>query len=134
MFQIPKNIHDLVTIPGVNTLLLYKDGTTESLKVAIESRKSDKDVKPIVRVEEQTIHNVAIFTSADQAVWLSYFAKNTRSGQVEFIYFRLHSETLIPSGKIFKFQLARTEQQASLIGYCVVDGEQQPSLVTICEC
>lgn len=117
----------------MNTLILYKDGTTESLKLCIDSRKSEKETKAIVRPDEQTIHNVAIFTTNDQSVWLSYFAKNVRSGHVEFIYFRLNGETLVPSGKVFKFHLARTEQQASLIGYCVVDGDAQPSLVTICE-
>lgn len=122
-----------MTIPGVNTLILYKDGTTESLKVAIDTRKAEKVIKPIVRTDEQSIHNVAIFNTTDQTVWISYFVKNVKSGQVEFIYFRLNSETLIPSGKVFKFQLARTEQNASLIGYCVVDGDVQPSLVTICK-
>lgn len=132
--QISKAIHDLVTIPGVNTLVVYRDGTTESLKVCIETRKSDKHLKPIVLVDQQqTIHNVSVFATADQSVWLSYFVKSVSGGQVEFVYFRLNNETLVPTGNVFRFQLARAEQNASLIGYCVVEGDIQPNLVTICK-
>lgn len=133
-FQIPKNIHDLITIPGRNTLVLYKDGTTESLQYCIDSRKHDKTaILPIVRPDEQLIQNVSKFVALDEAIWLSYFAKSIQSGQVEFVYFKLNVDTLVPSGHIFKFKLARTEQNATLIGFSVVEGDVHPNLFTICK-
>ena len=135
--QIPKTIHDLITIDRKETLVMYKDGTCESLEASIENRKLDKNhldgnSKPIIDAEAQTISNVACLKAFDK-ILLTYFAKNNQTNEVEFIYYQLDSDSLSRAGKVIKFKITRPQQETQLVGYTVVDGVMHPNLITICK-
>lgn len=139
--KIPKAIHDLITFQRRETLVIYQDGTCESLQTCIESRKYEKNMpgqeKPIINAETQRITKVAYFTSPlSESTLLTYFVvTNDRPSEpIEFVYFNLDASNLAPSGPINRFRIQRgASQDAQLVGCTVVDGDLYPSLISICK-
>lgn len=126
----------MITFQCKDTLVVYKDGTCESLGSCIKTRKLTKnghETRPIVDVNRQTITNIACFNTINDTVLLTYFAKNMDTNEVEFVYFKLDNDNRSPIGDINKFKIDRSEQNAFLVGYTVVDGDLYPSLITLCK-
>lgn len=131
----------MVTFQRRDTLVIYQDGTCESLQTCIDSRKFDKNVpgqeKPIVNVDTQKITKVAYFNSAlSETMMLTYFVVSPdrpNDEPIEFVYFNLDADNLAPRGRINRFKIQRASQDAKLVGYTVVDGDLYPSLITICK-
>lgn len=89
--------------------------------------------KPILDAESQKIMNVACFSTLNETTLLTYFAISEKTGDTEFVYFKLDNESLSPSGPVQRFKVERAQQDAKLVGYTVVDGEAYPSLITLCK-
>ncbi len=137
-----RKIHDLFTIECDNrndTLVLYQDGTCESLESSLESRLLDKDNEEVKRLLNEThlgysIENVKVIQLAQDGnhLLLSYTKKTGKS--VELNYTTISKENLKPTRPFKKIMLERFEQKVDLCGFAVVEGrERYPLLLTICE-
>lgn len=128
----------MYTFQRKETFVIFKDGICETLDSCIKTRKISKekvtrDNVPIVDANQQQISKISAFNTINDTVLLTYFAKNTNTNEVEFIYYKLDNDNRSPIGSINKFKITRSEQGASLVGYTVVDGDLQPSLITLCK-
>lgn len=137
-------MHDLVSIQRKDTIVLYKDGSCESLELCLETRKTDKSTiassRPIFNAADHTIvGNVTPFwptnDSTSASPMLTYFVtNNAASGTVDLVYYKLDAETLTPSGAAHRLRIARPNNEAALIGAVVVDSDSQPpNLMTLCK-
>lgn len=120
------------------TIVLYMDGTCESLEYAIEMRKEKKDLslpqfKPIVDTSNAKILNAAYFKLSPDRILLTYFVESLENHMKYLIYFKIDAETLRLDGPINRLRLFRDEAQIQLSGYTVVDSSSCPQLVTICK-
>lgn len=120
------------------TIVLYMDGTCESLEYAIEMRKEKKDLslpqfKPIVDSSNAKILNTAYFKLSPDRILLTYFVESLENHMKYLIYFKIDAETLRLDGPINRLRLFRDEAQIQLSGYTVVDSNSCPQLVTICK-
>lgn len=118
--------------------MLYNDGTCESLKVAIDTRKDDRDItlpchKPVIDPTVTKIIKPTYFQTSDGRAWLVYFTKSSSSDDIYFVRLRLEPESLQILDTVTKFKIARDDQSAKLAGYAVVDGILGANLVTICK-
>lgn len=132
-------MHDLVSFQRQNTIVVYKDGSCESLELCLETRKTNKSpstgARPIVNSDEYTISNATPFliASSDTSM-LTFFATHTISGTVNVVFYKLDSDTLAPSGAVQQLRIARPDSaSATLIGHVVVENEAQPILMTLCK-
>lgn len=127
-------MHDLVTFDKKPTLVLYRDGTCESLKSAIETRKQElSTVRSVVNPATTKISNICAFLGADEKLVLTYFVKDSSSEDLEFVYFKLDNEAYEQEGTLHKHKFSRREQGALLSGCTLVEGESFPSLISICK-
>lgn len=135
-----KNINDLFTLNNEETLILYEDGTCESLECALEGRKiktedlpDEKDVvKSIINPQLQKISKVAFFTTL-KGTLITYFVRNESKKLLELFYFLLEKDTLKINGDISTVKIQRLEQNCKLMAYTVVDGNVFPHLISICK-
>lgn len=132
-----KNINDLFSINNEETLILYEDGTCESLECGLEGRKksfnADEEkevVRSIVNPQLQKISKVAFFTTL-KGTLITYFVRNESKKLWELFYFLLEKETLRINGDISIIKIQRLEQHATLMSYTVVDGNVFPHLISI---
>lgn len=138
--KIPKAVHELVSVQRRDTLVLYKDGSCESLELCRDTRKVDRTgaaaMRAIVDERQCRISQPQTFVPAadgSDSLMLTYFVLND-DGAVGLVYFRLDGETLQPSGAVQRLHIVRPDNGSSkLVGYVVVAGQQQPSLMTLCE-
>lgn len=133
-----KPIQDLLSFESRDTLVLYNDGTCESLEIAIDKRKEDRNNgiptnKAIVDAATTTIVKAAYFKTANDHILLTYFTKSRKNDDIHLVFFKLDSESLQLVGPVNKVKLLRDGRSAELSGYTVVDGIMWPHLVTICE-
>jgi hypothetical protein len=133
-----RNIDNIFNVCNEHTLVLYQDGTCESLESALETRKLDKENPPIDTLPSQnliysSITNVNVLETNQAEYLLTYFRVNSLTGAVELNYMLLDNEVLKPveSPKVIK--LERLEPNVKLLGYTVADGNFHPSLITICK-
>lgn len=135
-----KNINDLFTLNNEETLILYEDGSCESLECGLEGRKKtvnsedgEKEVvKSIVHPQLQKILKVAFFTTL-KGTLITYFVRNESKKLLELFYFLLEKDTLRINGDISIIKIQRLEQNATLMSYTVVDGNVFPHLISICK-
>lgn len=122
---------------NAGTIILYMDGTSESLEYAIETRKEKKDLslpqfKPVIDPSTVKILSSTYFKSVN-GILLTFFVKSLESHETHLIYYRVDSETLRLEGQINRLKLVRDEKNIKLCGFTVVDSSSCPHLVTICE-
>lgn len=122
--------------PG--TIVLYVDGTCESIEYAIETRKEKKDFslpqfQPIIEPLNTTILDSTYFIGPNDTILMAYFVKSLDNHETHLIYFNLDNETLRINGPINRLRLVRDEQHIRLCGFTVVDSSSCPNLVTICK-
>lgn len=137
--QLSKPAHSLIPIDGGGTIVLYLDGTCESLDYAIEMRKEKKDLtlpqfKPIIDVANMKILNAAYFKTTPDTILLTYFVESLENHTKYLIYFKIDAEALRLDGPVNRLRLFRDEAQIQLCGSTVVDSSSFPQLVTICKC
>lgn len=123
---------------NVGTIVLYMDGTCESLEYAIETRKEKKDLslpqfRPIIDSSIFDILSSTYFKAANDSILLTYFIKSRETQETDLIYYKLDNETLRLDGPINRLKLLREEKNINLCGFTVVDSSTCPNLVTICK-
>lgn len=123
---------------NAGTIVLYLDGTCESLEYAIETRKEKKDLslpqfKPIIESASVRILSSTYFKMANDCILFTYFVKSTENQEKHLIYYKLDNETLRLHGPINRLKLLRDEKNIRLCGFTVVDSHSCPNLVTICK-
>lgn len=136
--QLSKPIESLISIPNENTIVLYSDGTCESLECAIDSRKEKKDLqllanKPVVDPETTELLNATYFRTSNEAILLTYFTQSRESSDICLVFVELNSDTLRIERPVTKWKLARNDRNINLVGCTVVDNIMHPQLVTICK-
>lgn len=123
---------------NAGTIVLYMDGTCESLEYAIETRKEKKDLslpqfKPIIEPSAVKILSSTYFKVANDGILFTFFVKSLDNQAKHLIYYKLDSETLRLDGPINRLKLLRDEKNITLCGFTVVDSSSCPNLVTICK-
>lgn len=136
--QLSKPAHSLISIDSGGTIVLYTDGTCESLEYAIEMRKEKKDLslpqfKPVIDASNVRILNAAYFKTVGDQILLTYFVESLENHMKYLIYFKIDAETLQLNGPVNRLRLFRDEAQIQLCGFTVVDSNSCPQLVTICK-
>lgn len=129
---------NLISIPNENTIVLYSDGTCESLECAIDSRKEKKDPlllpnKPVVNSEMTKISDPTYFKTANDSILFFYFAESLKTNDVRLVFFELNSDTLRIDSLVTKLKLMREDRDTKLVGSTVVDSLVGPQLVTLCK-
>lgn len=126
---------ELISFDDKHTILLYRDGTCESL----ENRLNENEANwpPIVDHQAHTIINIACVNTFDNHVMMTYFLQNKQTGAIEFVYFLLNDDNLTPTDNVRRIKIARNE--VTLAAFTVVDverGEREKltSVMTICKC
>ncbi len=133
MFQIPKPLQEIISFDNKHTILVYKNGTCESLGNRLANNEAN--ITQIVSDQIHEITNIALFNTLDNHVMLTYFLRHKKSGAIEFVYFLLNDDDLTPNvsaENVPRIKLARKE--TTLSGFTVVKGEHFPSLMTVCKC
>lgn len=125
-------MNEIISFDGKHTILVYTDGTCESIKNA--SKAHSKDVPPIINEQTHKITNIACFHTSDNHVMLTYFIRSKHT-PMEFVYFLLDDRKLTPIGNIHRIEVARKESTLTTLSACtVVEGDAYPSVMTICKC
>lgn len=133
-----RNILELFTVDNGQGLVLYDDGTCESLESAVNTRNEDRKApgdiarKPNVDPAKETISDVRVITLDNGDIMLVYFVKDLEDESVVMNYSLLEKESLKSVKGFHKIKLERREQKVHLVGQCIVDGSGGPSLITIC--
>ncbi|XP_049297620.1 uncharacterized protein LOC125771250 [Anopheles funestus] len=132
-----RSVLDLFTLDNGTTLLLYTDGTCESLESALETRKQNKlhpnDMESLPHVDPNThaIRDAQILLLDNGTPLLSYFVRKEEDGSMELNYALLNPADLKPHKGFEKIALQRIGEDIKLVSSCVVDGSDGPSLLSI---
>lgn len=129
--QLPKSLNDIISFDNKHTILVYDDGTCESLENRTENRQSKGPA--IVDTKMQQIVNIACFYTLDNRVMLTYFLRHKKTGAMEFVHFLLNDDDLTPSESAEAVCKVPIERNATLSAFTVVRGETFPSVLTICK-
>ncbi|KFB48666.1 AGAP007145-PA-like protein [Anopheles sinensis] len=132
-----RTVQDLFTLASGETLVLYNDGTCESLESALETKKQDKanpDAtarKANVNPQTHSIRDVQLLTLEDGTPLITYFVKREEDGQTELNYALLNKSDLKVVKTFEKVKLVRSGSETKLVGCCIVDGSDGPSLLSV---
>uniref|UniRef100_A0A182J4C1 Uncharacterized protein n=1 Tax=Anopheles atroparvus TaxID=41427 RepID=A0A182J4C1_ANOAO len=132
-----RTVQDLFTLANGETLVLYNDGTCESLESALETRKDDKTnadgTGPKGNVDPQThsIRDVQVLQLEDGTPLLTYFVRREEDGATELNYALLNKSDLKVRKTFDKIKLERIGGGTKLAGCCIVDGSDGPSLISV---
>lgn len=133
-----RNILELFTLDNGQVLVLYEDGTCESLESAVDTRNEDrKDPEnifknPNIDPANESILNATSLTLDSGEIMLAYFVKD-QDTSLTLNYALLEKESLKTPNGFHKIKLERIEQKVHLVGQSIVDGSGGPSLITICK-
>lgn len=133
-----KPIENLVSIENKQILVLYSDGTCESLEYAIDGRKEEKDItlaynKPTIDNSSMSITHVAYFKTSNDKILLTYFTRSHKSQEIQLVCFKIDGESFQLREPVHRLKLARKDRNSKLCGFTVVDGITCPHLVSICK-
>ncbi|XP_055606734.1 uncharacterized protein LOC129754609 [Uranotaenia lowii] len=132
-----RTIRELFTLANGQVLVLYEDGSCESLESAVETRNEDRKDPDNVRgkanidMAGETILEVITVPSGEEEFMLAYFVREQASGTVVLNYALLTKDSLKPDGGFRKIRLERGEQKVQLMGQTIVDGSVHPMLISI---
>lgn len=133
-----KPIHEIIPFEREDSIVLYVDGTCESLELAIDTRKQTRDDtsichKPVIADPESIkILKTAYFRTSDGRVFLTYFTRRTGKNDIYLIRLRIEPESLQIMDTVTKIRIARVDPETELKGYAVVNGLLGANLITIC--
>lgn len=138
-FQLAKPIQDLIPFESRNTIVLYTDGTCESLELAIDTRKEDRNdssicYKPVIIDSTSKILTPTYFKTPDSKLFLTYFIKSSTNNEMYLVRLRIEPESLQIMDAVTKFRISRDDQGTELRGFAVVDGIMGANMITICKC
>uniref|UniRef100_A0A182WLK5 Nucleolar protein 11 n=1 Tax=Anopheles minimus TaxID=112268 RepID=A0A182WLK5_9DIPT len=128
---------DLFTLQNGRTLVLYTDGSCESLESALESRKHNKSISndgeavPHVDANTHTIRDAQVLVLDNGTPLLTYFVRKEEDGSVELNYALLNPVDLKMYKTPEKIGLQRIGEDIKLVSSCVVDGSDGPSLMSV---
>uniref|UniRef100_A0A1A9ZKK8 Nucleolar protein 11 n=1 Tax=Glossina pallidipes TaxID=7398 RepID=A0A1A9ZKK8_GLOPL len=124
-----KNISELVTNEK-DTFVLYDDGSFESLKTAIDTRKEGKQITSVPQhlqlLPDFSLNKGRIFTLPSGKQILTYFETNHTSGECHLVRLPLEDENLRQ-----RYPLKRGNLQTTVCGAAVIEGDGVPLLCTI---
>ncbi|XP_058126108.1 uncharacterized protein LOC131283021 [Anopheles ziemanni] len=132
-----RTVQDLFTLPSGETLVLYNDGTCESLESALVTRKQDKTNpdaiarKGNVNPQTHSIRDVQLLTLEDGTSLITYFVRREEDGFTELNYALLNKSDLKVHKTFEKVNLVRSGSETKLVGCCIVDGSGGPSLLSV---
>ncbi|XP_053676232.1 uncharacterized protein LOC128726444 [Anopheles nili] len=133
-----RTVLDLFTMDSGQTLLLYTDGSCESLESALETRTQSKRVAtnaaestPNVNPKTHTIRDVRALLLDSGTPLLTYFVRNEENGSMEFNYALLNQTSLKILKGFEKVKLERIGEDIKMAASCLVDGNDGPSLMSI---
>lgn len=116
-----------------NTLVVYENGTCESLELALEERASNEKQQYESVKQNYTIDKVHIVEGNFKTLT---YVKKFKSSVSKFCFATLDNITLKPLYVEKSIKLERLKQNVSLLGFTVVEarkGERYPSLLSICK-
>ncbi|XP_035910208.1 uncharacterized protein LOC118511355 [Anopheles stephensi] len=133
-----RSVLDLFSLANGQTLLLYTDGSCESLESALETRKQSK-ANPTdgtgavqnVNPKTHTIRDVQVLVLDNGTPLLTYFVRKEDDGSLELHYALLNPGDLKLQKGFEKIALQRIGDDIKLASSCIVDGSDGPSLLTI---
>ncbi|XP_053665198.1 nucleolar protein 11-like [Anopheles marshallii] len=132
-----RSVLDLFTLSNGQTLLLYTDGSCESLESALETRKqnklnsNDEESAQSVDSKTHTIRDAQILVLDNGTPLLTYFVRKEEDGSMELNYALLNPADLKTYKGFEKIALQRHGEDIKLVSSCVVDGSDGPSLLSI---
>uniref|UniRef100_A0A8D8CQY3 Nucleolar protein 11-like n=2 Tax=Culex pipiens TaxID=7175 RepID=A0A8D8CQY3_CULPI len=132
-----RTIAQLYAVATGQVLVLYDDGSCESLESAVDTRNEDRKAPeqiergvPVVDVARESIVDVCTVVLDSGRLVLGYFVRDGESGTMTLNYCLLAEESLKPLG-FRKVKLERAEQKVHLVGQSLVEGGGSVSLITI---
>lgn len=133
-----RTIQQLYSAPNGQVLVLYDDGSCESLEAAVDTRNEDRKnpeqiERPVPNVDstKESVGDVTMVALDSGRLMLGYFVKDNESGAMVLNYCLLAEESLRPERGFRKVKLERAEQKVHLVGQSVVEGGGSASLITI---
>uniref|UniRef100_A0A182PCT4 Nucleolar protein 11 n=1 Tax=Anopheles epiroticus TaxID=199890 RepID=A0A182PCT4_9DIPT len=131
-----RTVHDLFCLESGQTLLLYTDGSCESLESALETRTQNKlqtaESSPTyVDHKTHTMKDVQILLLDNGTPLMTYFVRKEDDGTMVLHYALLNPSDLKVHKTIEKITLQRIGGDIKLMSACVVDGSDGPSLLSI---
>uniref|UniRef100_A0A182NK37 Nucleolar protein 11 n=1 Tax=Anopheles dirus TaxID=7168 RepID=A0A182NK37_9DIPT len=134
-----RTVQDLFTLESGQTLILYRDGSCESLESALETRNEykfsqDDDAgghASNVDPKTHTVRDVRVLVLDNGIPLLTYFLRKEEDGTVEFNYALLNPTDLKVAKAIEKVRMVRIGEDMKMVSGCVVDGSDGPSLLSI---
>ncbi|CAO1400122.1 unnamed protein product [Diamesa serratosioi] len=129
-----KRIHDIinVVVKGIpNTVVVYENGSCESLELALESRISDDQQKKEQIQQNYTIDNVHIVDGSFKTLT---YVKKFKNSVSKFCFTTLDNITLKPLYVEKSIKLERLKQNVNLLGFIVVEARKRelyPSILSI---
>lgn len=127
----------MISLTDGGTILLYMDGTCESVEYAIQQNK-EKSTRVSLQLKTNIVPTgfeilkPAIFRDVNDTILLSYFIKSTTADETQLIYFKLDKDTLRSDGSVRRAKLVREENGVGLCGFTVVNSSSHLQLITIC--
>ncbi|XP_001845742.2 LOW QUALITY PROTEIN: uncharacterized protein LOC6035591 [Culex quinquefasciatus] len=132
-----RTIAQLYAVATGQVLVLYDDGSCESLESAVDTRNEDRKAPeqiergvPVVDAARESIVDVCTVALDSGRLVLGYFVRDGESGAMTLHYCLLAEESLKPL-RFRKVRLERAEQKVHLVGQSLVEGGGSVSLITI---
>uniref|UniRef100_A0A182QTV6 Nucleolar protein 11 n=1 Tax=Anopheles farauti TaxID=69004 RepID=A0A182QTV6_9DIPT len=132
-----RTVQDLFTLENGQTLILYSDGSCESLESALETRNEHKfsqdNARGVHNVDPKThtIRDVRVLELDNGTPLLTYFLRKEEDGSVDFHYALLNPADLKVAKGIERVRMVRRGDDMKMVSGCVVDGSDGPSLLSI---
>ncbi|ALC44764.1 CG9300 [Drosophila busckii] len=106
-------------------IVLYSDGTSETLSQALESRKDQKEdtAEQLALAASKTMSKPTVHKLANGQELLTYFEERHATGELQLIRHPLDNS------KIRSYAIKR--EAVRLAGYAVIEGDAAPQLLTI---
>ena len=137
--KLHRNVHDLYNVDAngeKNVLVVYKNGTCESLEKALESKKEAKDAANHMENLSFTIEDVKVLVLPNDSSYLllTYFKKYPKKNLVELNFVTVDRETLQVTQTFKTIDVARVDQNVELCGSTVIESAgRYPTLLSICK-
>ncbi|KAG4076601.1 hypothetical protein HA402_001888 [Bradysia odoriphaga] len=132
--KLPRQLKEIISFDDKHTILVYEDGTCESLENRVNGRPFY--FEPIVTADTNQISRIECFNTRDNRVMLTYFTRNENDrGTVQLVYFLLNDDDLTPiksigdNARVKRIVVTRDESKVS--AFFVVEGDPFPSVMKI---
>lgn len=137
--KLHRNVHDLYNVDTNGekcVLVVYKNGTCESLEMALESKKEAKETANHMENLSFTIENVKVIVLPNDSsvLLLTYFKMYPKKNLVELNFVTVDRETLQVTQNFKTIDISRVDQNVELCGSIVIESSgRYPTLLSICK-